>query len=158
MEGLAMEDVIFYVWLFVLHICITAIWYILWPLGNGVVIWYIFRHFGILCEEKSGTTGGYLHIQKPKLLQQSRYKSGGIVWQSKFRANLSKFTGLASVQAFHETMSPPIDGRVKTLRRGDGCYKSAVVKGGNHVKGRQTTCMHIKWHFRKNTFSTFVFT
>jgi hypothetical protein len=32
----------------------TAIWYILWPLGNVVVIWYVFPRFGILCEEKSG--------------------------------------------------------------------------------------------------------
>jgi hypothetical protein len=27
----------------------TAIWYILWPIGNLVVIWYIFPRFGILC-------------------------------------------------------------------------------------------------------------
>jgi hypothetical protein len=32
----------------------TAIWYILWPLGNVVVIWNIFPRFGILCQEKSG--------------------------------------------------------------------------------------------------------
>jgi hypothetical protein len=30
----------------------TAIWYILWPFGNVVVIWYIFPLFGILCQEK----------------------------------------------------------------------------------------------------------
>jgi hypothetical protein len=28
-----------------------AIWYILWPFGNAVVIWYIFHRFGILCQE-----------------------------------------------------------------------------------------------------------
>jgi uncharacterized membrane protein YuzA (DUF378 family) len=33
---------------------ITAIWYILWPLGNLVTIWYIFPRFGILRGEKSG--------------------------------------------------------------------------------------------------------
>jgi hypothetical protein len=32
----------------------TVIWYILWPFGNSVVIWYIFPRFGILCQEKSG--------------------------------------------------------------------------------------------------------
>jgi hypothetical protein len=32
----------------------TANWYILWPIGNLVVIWYLFPRFGILCQEKSG--------------------------------------------------------------------------------------------------------
>jgi hypothetical protein len=32
----------------------TLIWYILWPFGNVVVIWYIFPRFGKLCQEKSG--------------------------------------------------------------------------------------------------------
>jgi hypothetical protein len=31
-----------------------VIWYILWPYGNVVVIWYIFPRFGKLCQEKSG--------------------------------------------------------------------------------------------------------
>jgi hypothetical protein len=31
-----------------------VIWYILWPFGNVVVIWYIFPRFGLLCQEKSG--------------------------------------------------------------------------------------------------------
>jgi hypothetical protein len=33
---------------------ITAIWYILCPFGNLVVVWYILPHFGIFCQEKSG--------------------------------------------------------------------------------------------------------
>jgi hypothetical protein len=33
---------------------ITAIWYILWPFGNLVAIWYIFPRSGILSLEKSG--------------------------------------------------------------------------------------------------------
>jgi hypothetical protein len=33
---------------------ITAIWYILWPFGNFVAIWYIFNRFGILNKEISG--------------------------------------------------------------------------------------------------------
>jgi hypothetical protein len=33
---------------------ITAIWYMLWPLGNLVTTWYIFPGFGILCQEESG--------------------------------------------------------------------------------------------------------
>jgi hypothetical protein len=37
-----------------------VIWHILWPLGNVVVIWYIFPCFGILCQEKSGSPGSYL--------------------------------------------------------------------------------------------------
>jgi hypothetical protein len=32
----------------------TVLWYILWPFGNVVVIWYIFPHFGKLCQEKYG--------------------------------------------------------------------------------------------------------
>jgi hypothetical protein len=32
----------------------TAIWHILWPFGNVVVIWYIFPRFGIVRQEKSG--------------------------------------------------------------------------------------------------------
>jgi hypothetical protein len=31
-----------------------VIWYILWPFGDAVVIWYIPPRFGILCLEKSG--------------------------------------------------------------------------------------------------------
>jgi hypothetical protein len=34
---------------------ITAIWYMLWPFGNVVTIWYISPRFGILCQEKSGS-------------------------------------------------------------------------------------------------------
>jgi hypothetical protein len=37
---------------------ISAIWYILWPFGNFVVIWHMFPRFGILCQEKSGNPGG----------------------------------------------------------------------------------------------------
>jgi hypothetical protein len=36
---------------------IMVIWNILWPFGNVVVIWYIFPHFGIVCQEKSGNPG-----------------------------------------------------------------------------------------------------
>jgi hypothetical protein len=32
----------------------TIIWYILWPFGNVMVIWYIFPRFGKFCQEKSG--------------------------------------------------------------------------------------------------------
>jgi hypothetical protein len=32
----------------------TAIWYILWPFVNVVVVWYIFPRFGTFCQEKSG--------------------------------------------------------------------------------------------------------
>jgi hypothetical protein len=33
---------------------VLVIWYILWSIGNLVAIGYIFPHFGILCQEKSG--------------------------------------------------------------------------------------------------------
>jgi hypothetical protein len=33
---------------------ITAIWYILWQIGNLFAIWYISPRFGILIKEKSG--------------------------------------------------------------------------------------------------------
>jgi hypothetical protein len=42
----------------------TAIWYILWPFGNVVAIWYIFPRFGILCQEKSGNPD-WRRRQKP---------------------------------------------------------------------------------------------
>jgi hypothetical protein len=32
----------------------TVMRYIIWPLGNVVVIWYISPRFGKLCQEKSG--------------------------------------------------------------------------------------------------------
>jgi hypothetical protein len=32
---------------------ITTIWYVLWPFGNLLAIWYIFPRFGILCQYKS---------------------------------------------------------------------------------------------------------
>jgi hypothetical protein len=44
--------------LFYIHLkYIRAIWYILWPLGNSVAIWFISPRFGILCQEKSGNPG-----------------------------------------------------------------------------------------------------
>jgi hypothetical protein len=39
-----------------------AIWYILWPLGNVVVICYIFLCLGILCQEKSDNPGSKFKI------------------------------------------------------------------------------------------------
>jgi hypothetical protein len=39
---------------------ISAIWYILWPFGNLVAIWYISPRFGILCQDKSGNPGSSL--------------------------------------------------------------------------------------------------
>jgi hypothetical protein len=52
LEGLRMENAgIFYG-----HLeYFTIIWYLLWPLGNVVVIWYIFPRFGILCQDESGS-------------------------------------------------------------------------------------------------------
>jgi hypothetical protein len=35
----------------------TVIWYILWPFGNDVAIWYISLRFDTLCQEKSGNPG-----------------------------------------------------------------------------------------------------
>jgi hypothetical protein len=49
----------------------TAIWYILWPCGNVVVIWYIFFRFSaFLCQEKSGNP-----VMHPK--KQLRYSGSG---------------------------------------------------------------------------------
>jgi hypothetical protein len=69
LEGFRMENaVIFYG-----HLeYSTAIWYILWPFGNVVVIWYIIPRFGKLCQEKSGN-----YIPDPnagKLNQQNDVK------------------------------------------------------------------------------------
>jgi hypothetical protein len=36
---------------------IASIWYVLWPFGNFVTIWYILPRLGILCQEKSGNPG-----------------------------------------------------------------------------------------------------
>jgi hypothetical protein len=40
-------------WLFFVEY-FTVIWYILWPFGSVVVIWYISPRLGKLCQEKSG--------------------------------------------------------------------------------------------------------
>jgi hypothetical protein len=40
-----------------------AIWYMLWPFGNLVAIWYIFPCFGTLNKEKSGNpVADYLFV------------------------------------------------------------------------------------------------
>jgi hypothetical protein len=39
----------------------TVIWYILRSFGNVVIIRYIFRHFGTLCQEKSGNPDSFIH-------------------------------------------------------------------------------------------------
>jgi hypothetical protein len=36
---------------------LTAIWYTSWSFGNVAIFWYIFHHFGTLCQEKSGNPG-----------------------------------------------------------------------------------------------------
>jgi hypothetical protein len=50
-----------YLWSFGLSlghlVYFTAIWYILWPSGIFIVIWYIFSRFGMLFKEKSGNPG-----------------------------------------------------------------------------------------------------
>jgi hypothetical protein len=43
------------IFLVVWNILRTAIWYTLWPIGNLVVIWYIFPRFGILWQKKLAT-------------------------------------------------------------------------------------------------------
>jgi hypothetical protein len=45
----------------VLNTYITAIWNILWSFGNLVAIWYIFPHFGIVGQDKSGNPAGNIH-------------------------------------------------------------------------------------------------
>jgi hypothetical protein len=42
------------------NITYTSIWYILWPFGNVLLIWYIFPRFGILRREKSGNPAIYV--------------------------------------------------------------------------------------------------
>jgi hypothetical protein len=42
---------------------ITAIWYIPWPFGNFVAMWYLFPRFGVLCQEKSGNPAPNEEIQ-----------------------------------------------------------------------------------------------
>jgi hypothetical protein len=36
---------------------IIDIWYISWPFGNLVIVWYFFSRFGTLFHEKSGNPG-----------------------------------------------------------------------------------------------------
>jgi hypothetical protein len=60
----------------------TVNWYILWPFGNVVVIWYIFLRFGILCQEKSGNPG----------LAVSRKSFLGPVFQRFFCCHLCMYT------------------------------------------------------------------
>jgi hypothetical protein len=35
--------------------CTSAIWFILWPFGTLVTVWYIFTIFGILCQKNLAT-------------------------------------------------------------------------------------------------------
>jgi hypothetical protein len=42
----------------------TANWYIVWAFGNFLVICYIFPHFGILYQEKSGNPVLNIHREK----------------------------------------------------------------------------------------------
>jgi hypothetical protein len=49
-----------------------AIWYILWPFGNLVVIVYIFYHFGILFHEKSGKPGWQAKLNTYKSFFQEK--------------------------------------------------------------------------------------
>jgi hypothetical protein len=36
---------------------LTSIWHTSRSFGNVAIIWYIFRHFGTLCQETSGIPG-----------------------------------------------------------------------------------------------------
>jgi hypothetical protein len=40
----------------------TAIWYILWPFGTLLAVWYIFPRFGILNKEKSGNPEAQIDV------------------------------------------------------------------------------------------------
>jgi hypothetical protein len=54
------------------YVCmyITAIWYILRPLGNLVAIWYIFPRIGILNKENSVRTTAPIYIQKQCIVKE----------------------------------------------------------------------------------------
>jgi hypothetical protein len=60
----------------------TAIWYIVWPFGNVVIIWYIFRRFGILCQYKSGSPAVWWRFSRKTYhpVTQRREKSFGLPW------------------------------------------------------------------------------
>jgi hypothetical protein len=50
---------------------LRSFWYILWPFGNVVVIWYVFPRFGNLCQEKSGNPAcAVVRKQRPSFLIQ----------------------------------------------------------------------------------------
>jgi hypothetical protein len=49
----------------------TAIWYILRPFSNVVVIWYLFPRFGILCQEKSGNPAAKAKSERSKIQMPS---------------------------------------------------------------------------------------
>jgi hypothetical protein len=78
---------------------ITAIWYILWSLGNLVAIWNIFHRFGILCQEKSGNPG----VKDPEsLCIEKAYKGELFLSAADFlfgRKNFRDFKRWAKVQA-----------------------------------------------------------
>jgi hypothetical protein len=61
---------------------ITAIWRILLIFGTLVKIWYIFPHFDLLCQEKSGNPGQH----SVYVLQFSGGSSNdrGVLWTGNF--------------------------------------------------------------------------
>jgi hypothetical protein len=70
----------------------TVILCILWPLGNVVVIWYIFPRFGILCQEKSGNTALAARPSKPSKSHERERKmikrARETIWWIRFSRNL----------------------------------------------------------------------
>jgi hypothetical protein len=56
LEGLRLNMLVYFI-AFGLGINTTTIWYILWAVGNLVVIWHILTRFGILSQEISGNPG-----------------------------------------------------------------------------------------------------
>jgi hypothetical protein len=69
----------------------TAIWYILWPFGNVVIIWYIFLGLGILCQGKSGNPGIQWqdsHVGSRFLIEAAVGRvTTAIIWRQKSVAN-----------------------------------------------------------------------
>jgi hypothetical protein len=78
-----------------------AIWYILWSFGtfcghlvHFVVTWYIFSHFGILYQEKSGN---------PDLVHQSSRNESTVHIVSYRTENLSKHRTSSSTEVLKQS-------------------------------------------------------
>jgi hypothetical protein len=124
----------------------TVIWYILWPFGNVVVIWYIFPRFGILCQEKSGNPGPFPeHLPWPDGL-----------------ADLLLCLGESDIMTDCHRMTERIPGTGEYLQNQNGRIGTRIGKAFGNLKRRPKIgytwgqCYDLFYHFFAQNWAIFV--